>query len=438
MKSTIFDKYFKNFSLDNTFRDWSARNMLTDGAAATYPLTSFEFSDRNGIMFGVNEHNKSIVMVNPFDSVRHSNANMVMLGMSGAGKTFLLQLLAGRFRMLGIPVMIIAPLKGWEFKNLCAAIGGEYFKISPSSPFTINIMDIRTQGAKLHPDKSLLMDKLSSLHTFFSLMFRENKPGGMTVIEKQYLDEKLMEVYRRHDITPDNESLLKQKRTMPVLGDLYTLLEADKQTSRLAILLKPYVSGSLQIFNGQTNVNLSNPYIVADISELTDETISLGMLLVLDIFWDRIKEDIFAKKLLCIDELWRLIGAGGNRRTAEFVVEIWKTIRGMGGGAVGASQDIEDFFGLENGQYGKTIVSNSRLKILMQMEDNPAKIVSGVFGLSEEETAKLTTFPRGHGLFYSGSNHVAINFLASPTEHDFITMDRKDMEHLQKEGRIAS
>ena len=298
------------------------RNALTKGIASTYPFCSFEFCDDNGILVGVNEHNNSLVIVDIFNTALYKNANAVILGTSGAGKTFLIQLLALRLRLQNIPVMIIAPLKGHEFKKACLAVGGQYIKVSPASGDCLNIMEIRKSTLELEfqdddftqvkelKEESLLLAKIQKLHIFFSLVFTD-----MTAMEKEYLDEKLIEVYAQKGITFDNQSLysiecgdtftLERKfKPMPVLGDLYGLLEQDSKTHRLALLLKRLVKGSLKAFNQQTNVDLNNKYTVADISELKGDLLPIGMFIVVDLFWDKIKEDRTQKKVIFMDELW--------------------------------------------------------------------------------------------------------------------------------------
>ncbi|MCR4436818.1 MAG: hypothetical protein QHH06_14450 [Clostridiales bacterium] len=347
--------------------------------------------------------------------------------------------------------MIIAPLKGHEFKKACLAIGGQYIKISPASGDCINIMEIRKSTLELEfededfenvkqvKEESLLMSKLQKLHVFFSLVFSD-----MTTEEREYLDEKLIEVYAKKGITFDNESLysdefsptftLERKfKPMPVLGDLYGILEADPRTQRLALLLKRLVKGSLKAFNQQTNVDLNNRYIVADISELKDNLLPIGMFIVVDLFWDKIKEDRTQKKVIFLDELWKLIGTAGNKLTAEFVLEIFKIIRGYGGAAVGGTQDIADFFALEGGKYGKGIINNSKLKFVLQLEEDEAEALKKVLKLSDDEMAKVTTFARGHGLFYAGANHIAIEFRASQEEKNLITTDREELRQIKKQ-----
>lgn len=429
------------------------RNALTKGIASTYPFCSFEFCDDNGILVGINEHNNSLVIVDIFNTALYKNANAVILGTSGAGKTFLIQLLALRLRLQNIPVMIIAPLKGHEFKKACLAIGGQFIKISPASVDCINIMEIRKstlelefedddfENAKKAKEESLLMSKIQKLHIFFSLVFPD-----MTTEEREYLDEKLIEVYAIKGITFDNESLYSNEsgttftleckfKPMPVLGDLYDLLEADQKTQRLALLLKRLVKGSLKAFNQQINVDLNNKYTVADISELKGDLLPIGMFIAVDLFWDKIKEDRTQKKVIFLDELWKLIGTAGNKLTAEFVLEIFKIIRGYGGAAVGGTQDIADFFALEGGKYGKGIINNSKLKFILQLEEDEAEALKKVLKLSDEEMAKVTSFARGHGLFYAGVNHIAIEFRADKSESSLITTDRAELEEIKRHKR---
>jgi hypothetical protein len=284
---------------------------------------------------------------------------------------------------------------------------------------------------------SLLLAKIQKLHIFFSMVFPD-----IAIEERQYLDDKLIEVYRLKGIVFDNESLYSDEidkntnerkfKTMPVLGDLYELLAKDQNTTRMALLIKRLVSGSLQLFNQQTNIDLSNKYNVADISELKEEILPLGMFITVDYFWDKIKEDRTQKKVIIVDELWNLIGSTGNKQTAQFILEIFKIIRGYGGSAIGATQDVNDFFALEGGRYGKGIINNAKMKIVLQLEDEDANVLKNVLKLSDEEVAKVTTFKRGSGLFYAGSNHIAIEFKASKEEKDLITTDRLELEELKR------
>ena len=426
----------------------TARNALTSGLASTYPFVSSEFCDNDGIFFGINEHNRSLVIVDIFNTKLYKNANMCILGTSGAGKTFLIQLLAMRNRLQGVSVMIIAPLKGHEFKRSCLAIGGQFLRIAPGSDDCINIMEIRnsTLDEDLEEEKdgtkkemSLVLAKIQKLHIFFSLVFED-----MTVEEKQYLDDKLVECYENAGMTFENESLYEEDPTgqipleerkfkkMPVLGDLYQLLEDDPDTERLALILKRLVTGSLKSFNQQTNVDLSNKYTVADVSELKDDLLPVGMYIVTDFFWDKIKEDRTQKKIVVVDEAWNLIGSTGNRQTAGFILEIFKIIRGYGGSAIAATQDVNDFLALEGGKYGKGIINNAKMKILLQIEEEDAESLRRILKLSQEEMAKVTSFKRGHALFYAGSNHLAIEFVASQEEKDMITTDRSELAELKK------
>jgi len=424
------------------------RNALTMGLASTYPFVSSEFSDENGVLIGLNEHNNSLVIIDIFNTAAYKNANIVILGTSGAGKTFLLQLLAMRLRQQGIQVMVIAPLKGHEFRKACEAIGGAFIRIAPGSEDCINIFDIRkaTLEEELEEDgetkkkgrnTSLLLSKIQKLHVFFSLVLPD-----MTREEKQDLDEKLIQVYAEKGITFDNESLYAENtgemftterkfKEMPLLEDLYRLLKEDPRTERLSRQMKMLVTGSLKSFNRHTNVDLDNKYIVTDISGLNDELLPLGMFIAIDMLWDKIKEDRTKKKAIFIDEAWKLIGSENSRQAAQFILDIFKIIRGYGGSAVAATQDVNDFFKLEGGKFSKGIINNSKLKFVLQLEKEEVETLQSVLKLSEEEIAAVTAFGRGHCLFYAGERHAAVKIVASDGEKELITTDRAELEAIR-------
>lgn len=351
----------------------SKRNVLTSGAASTYMFTSFEMSDDTGVLLGINRHNNSLCIVDLFDTKKNKNANLNLLGTSGAGKTFTMQLLALRMRMRGIQCYIIAPIKGHEFRRACNRIGGQFIKIAPGSPHCINIMEIRHT---ISPEMelideldysemdSLLAQKIQQLMIFFSLLIPD-----MTNEEEQMLDEALIRTYGKFGITHDNDSVYEDRnavppkmKTMPILGDLHEELQKNEMTKRIAVIVSRFVTGSAQSFNQQTNVDLSNKYIVLDLSELKGKLLPVGMMIALDYVWDKIKSDRTKKKAIMIDEIWQLIGAGSNRMAAEFCLEIFKIIRGFGGAAISATQDLSDFFGLEDGRYGRAIINNSKIR----------------------------------------------------------------------------
>ena len=418
-------------SLDPDIERKSRRNALTSSVAAAFPFSSFEICDQNGIMLGINQHNRSVCIVDIFDSHKYSNANMSVMGMSGAGKTFLLQLMALRFREQGVQVFIVAPLKGHEFRPACEAINGKYIKLSPSSNDCINIMDIRRVSLDTDSElgssreDSLLADKIQKLHIFFMLL----KPN-ITDEERHYLDTSLIECYAKREITHDNGSLFNEDgsfKEMPTLKDLYAILEVHPEAKNLALSVSRFVTGSAKRLGRKTNVDLDNKYIVLDISEMSKDLLPLGMFLALDYCWDKCKESRVRKKVLMLDELWCLIGASSNSLAADFVLEIFKIIRGYGGAAIGATQDLNDFFALEGGKYGKAIINNSRLKVVLPLEEEEANRVKEVMGLSDEEAMQVIRNSRGEGLLCAGRNRISVAFHATEKEKFYSTSSRDEL-----------
>lgn len=422
----------------------SKRNVLTSGAASTYMFTSFEMSDDTGVLLGINRHNNSLCIVDLFDTKKNKNANLNLLGTSGAGKTFTMQLLALRMRMRGIQCYIIAPIKGHEFRRACNRIGGQFIKIAPGSPHCINIMEIRHT---ISPEMelideldysemdSLLAQKIQQLMIFFSLLIPD-----MTNEEEQMLDEALIRTYGKFGITHDNDSVYADRnavppkmKTMPILGDLHEELQKNEMTKRIAVIVSRFVTGSAQSFNQQTNVDLSNKYIVLDLSELKGKLLPVGMMIALDYVWDKIKSDRTKKKTIMIDEIWQLIGAGSNRMAAEFCLEIFKVIRGFGGAAISATQDLSDFFGLEDGRYGRAIINNSKNKIILNLEPDEAEFVRDTLKLTKTEIRSITRFERGEALICSNNSKVPVIIRASKEEQEMITTDRAELEAILKE-----
>ena len=428
--------------IDPNIEKKAQRNILTSGAASTYLFTSFELSDDTGVLLGINRHNNSLCIVDLFNTRVNKNANVTLLGTSGAGKTFTMQLLALRMRMRGIQCYILAPLKGHEFKRACAAVGGTYIKISPGSTNCINVMEIRkTLSPEMelidemdyNSEDSLLSRKIQQLLIFFSLLIPD-----MSNEEEQMLDEALIKTYSQFGITHDNDSLYADKahtryKRMPILGDLHKLLETNPLTQRLAIIVSRFVTGSAQSFNQQTNVNLENKYVVIDISELKGKLLPVGMFIGLDYIWDQVKSDRTKRKAIYIDEIWQLIGASSNRQAGEFCQEVFKIARGYGAAAIAASQDLSDFFSLEDGRYGRAIINNSKTKIILNLESDEAEYVRETLKLTRTEIRSITQFERGEALISSNNNKVPVLVRASKVEQQLITTDRAELAAILKE-----
>lgn len=422
----------------------SKRNLLSSSLAAAYPFVAYEVNDENGILYGINKANNSLVILNNFDSRKYKNANIAILGTTGAGKTYTLQCMALRMRSQKKQVFIIAPDKGHEFKRACDGIGGQYVKISAGSSQNINVMEIR----KKDDEASLLIDgdskvailtnKIQQLHTFFTLLIRD-----ITNEERQLLDEALVETYAEFGITIDNDSLIDPQnpskyKQMPILGDLHRHLHnLGPRAERLYNILSRYVTGSASSFNGHTNVNLDNQYIVFDISDLTEEMLPIGMFIVVDYVWDKVREDRTKEKAIFLDELWTLIGANASEEAAKFVLRIFKVIRAYGGSAIASTQDLNDFFALKDGVYGKGIINNSKIKMVLQLEQEEALRVSETLNLSESEVQQITHFQKGESLLTANSNHILIKFKSSKHEHDLVTTDREDLAKQVEEKRKA-
>ena len=420
-------------SLDSDIERKARRNALTSGVAAAFPFASYELSDHNGIFLGLNLYNRSPVFLDPYDDYKYTNGNWWIGGSTGAGKTVTLQCLGGRLRQQGKRVIIIAPKKGHEFRPLCEKLGGLYLRMSPSSKDCPNLMAIRRRSldsyAKLKNiaarDDSVLADKIAQLIIWFSL-----KKKDLNEEDKSRLDSSLVEVYGCYGITFDNRTIVDEAgnfRTMPVIADWHEVLSQNPDTRHLAVVLSRYVTGSAAAMASRNDIDLDNKYIVLDLSGMPDDMIADGTFWATSVAYDLIMNCESDLSALLADELWSLVGATANPQAAGFILEMVKTIRGLGGIAVTSTQGMQDLFGLEGGSYGKGILDASRIKLVMQMEEQEARLIQDKLNLSEDEVRQITRFRRGEGLLCIGYNHVPVAFHTTAKEYEAITTSPTDL-----------
>ena len=425
-------------TLDADIERKSRRNALTTGVAAAFPFVSYEHSDRNGLFLGLNLYNKSPVFLDPYDDYKYTNGNWWIGGNSGAGKSVTLQCLAGRLREQGKRVVCVIPKKGHEFRPNCEQLGGLYLRLSPSSRDCPNIMAIRRKTLDAYAgiqelaarDDSVLADKISRLIIWYSLQKKD-----LTEEDKNYLDASLVECYDRYGITFDNASVVDENgafKEMPIIPDWYNVLLEKPETKHLAVVLTRYVTGSAAAMGRRNHISIDNKYIVLDTSGMPDDLILPGIYWAIDVANDIIMNAGGELSALIADELWSLVGAGSNPLAAAYVQEMVKTIRGLGGIAITSTQGMQDLFSLEGGKYGKGILDSSRIKFVMQMEEQEARLIQQILNLSEEEVRQITCFRRGEGLLCIGYNHVPVAFHVTKKEYDAITTSPTDRQARKK------
>ena len=413
-------------------KEVSRRNILTSGLLATYPFTTSSIFDENGIFIGTNIYNNSLVFIDKYNSNKYKNSNMCIFGTSGAGKSYYTKLLILRYRLLGIEQYVIDPER--EYTSLCENINGTLLKIGPNSDTYINVMDIREESLE-ESQNGYLATKISKLIGFFNLIF-----GNLDEEEKAILEQKLIETYNEKGITFDDETLyknseknklkikkqFKESTDMPILEDLYNILEKDKNTNKLRIKLIPFVKGSMNFFNKYTNIKINNKLIIADIYDLGEENIKYGMYLFTDLFWDKIKKNREIKKSIYLDEIWRLIGVTSNKDVASFIYKIFKTIRKYGGSAVAITQDVSDLFSLDDGIYGRSILNNSSVKNFFSLEEENLNLIQKYENISDKEKVEIKSLKRGEALMIVGDDHIVTKIESSEFENKIITGGKID------------
>ncbi|MEA3354975.1 MAG: ATP-binding protein [Patescibacteria group bacterium] len=383
------------------------RNMDTTSLATTFPFTSSELTQSSGIMYGINQHNSSLVILDRFS---FENANSIILAKSGSGKSYLVKLEALRSLMFDTEVIIIDPEN--EYQKLCESVGGQYIKFSFKSASKINPFDL---SQVYEEGQNELSQKVLSLHSLFKIIM-----GSLSPQEEALLDRSIILTYKQKGITPDPAT---QKREPPLLEDLYKVLIGMEETTalNLAARLEKFVKGSFRgIFDQHTNVNIKNTFTVFSVQELEDSLRPIAMFMILESIWTKVKKDL-KKRLLIVDEAWYMMKYPDS---ASFLYSMAKRARKYYLGLTTITQDVEDFL---SSDYGKAIITNSSIQILMKQSTAAVDKLAKTFYLSEGEKHLLLSANIGHGIIFAGQNHVAIKVVASPDEHQLITSDPKEI-----------
>lgn len=390
------------------------RNMDTTSLATTFPFTSSDLTMEEGVMYGINKHNGSLVI---FDRFSLENANEVVFAKSGAGKSYYVKLEALRMLVFGAEILIIDPEE--EYRELCSVVGGNYIDFSANSKNKINPFDL--SGIAVEGENEL-GQKLISLITLLKLML-----GGLNATEEALLDRALIETYRIKGITADPETQVTKEP--PVMEDLYkVLLGAEEPEARsMAERLERFIKGSMTgIFDSQSNINLTSRMTVFSTKNLEEALRPIAFYMILDFVWTTIRRDL-RKRILVVEEAWYLLQ---NPDSARFIYGIAKRARKYYLGLTTISQDVDDFL---TSEYGKAIVTNSSIQMLLKQHPAAIDKVMETFYLSEGEKRFLLGAGIGEGLFFAGANHVAIKVMASDAEHKLITTNPEEILRLRKE-----
>ena len=388
------------------------RNMDTTSLATTFPFTSSELTANEGILYGINEHNDSLII---FDRFSLENANSCLFAKSGSGKSYLVKLETLRSLMFGTEIIVIDPEA--EYKALAEAVGGEYITFGFQSQSKINPFDL---SAVYQEGENELGLKILSLHSLFKVIM-----GQLSSSEEAILDRALVLTYKMKGITNDPAT---QKNEPPLMEDLYkTLIGMEEaQAKGLAERIEKFVRGSfVGIFDQHSNVDIRNPFTVFSTKELEESLRPIAMFIILDYIWTKIKKEM-KQRILVVDEAWYLMKYPDS---ANFLYSIAKRARKYYLGLTTITQDVEDFL---TGDYGKAILTNSSIQVLMKQSPAAIDKVAQVFYLSEGEKQLLLSANIGEGIFFAGPNHVAIRVVASPEEHELITTRPEELMAIQK------
>ena len=423
---------------DDKIINGTRRNILTSGLPSTYLFKSSEINDPEGVFVGTSERDGSPIILDPFDTSRYTNANMLIFGGSGSGKTTTTQMITARFRMQKIPVLMICPFKAHEYENLCKAVGGQFLRFSAGGSLRINILGIRPTLNIENKNTSHLASWIITVKSWLSLIC------DLSNVESQLFEKALIELYSDFGITFDNASLyvssttdpkylnLRQElKRMPVLSDLDHKLKDLPELYNVRIQMTPFVSGTMQFLNGETNVDLDNLYVVSDISQIEDRYLPSMMLLVFSFYMGIMKADVTRKTLMVVDEFWRCMT---TKESATYILEAVKIVRGYAGSVLLATQDITDTLSLDE-SYGRRILNNCQQKIILQTEIIEARILQEAIGLTDEEVKRITTVKRpGKGLICAGARHAEINIMPFNAERRLTTTDLKERIALENEN----
>jgi len=388
--------------------------MNTGTLTSVFPFVSFDLSSNEGILYGINKHNMSLVL---FDRFSLENANSAIFGVSGSGKSYAVKLEILRYLMLGVDVIIIDPEN--EYSALVNAVGGSYFNISLTSPHHINPFDLPTPRQDERPE-DVLRSNIINLVGLLRIML-----GGLTPEEDGIIDRALVETYAAKDIMPNTDPKYWPERT-PLMSDLEEVLSTMEGAESLVKRLQKYTRGAYaQFFNQPSNVSMKERLVVFGVRDMEEELRPMAMFIILRYIWKTVTSSL-KKRILIVDEAWWIMKTEDG---ASFLFGTVKRARKYWLGVTTITQDANDFM---RSVYGQPIITNSALKILMKQSPATIDVIQKTFNLTEEEKMLLLESPTGEGLFFAGLKHVAIKIIASYTEDQIITTSPEEVIKIKK------